>query len=294
MTRLRVAEGDLVELRSRRGRLVLPARASTSVAPTQAFVAMHWGDEFLQGGVNALTNPATCPTSKQPELKHAAVAITRVDLPWRVLALGWFDDEAAALQARRALRAAMAGFAQASCVAFGRDRVGLLFRAAAAGPADGAVVEAIAQALALKGPQTLQYVDARRGQRRSLRLAERQGTRQLQAALLAGDTRAESWLVPLLQQEQPVPAGSPLLAPGALQPGQAAQPRDKQVCSCFDVRLSRIEAVLQQSEGTAAARLAGLQAALKCGTQCGSCVPELQRLVQQHAPAQAMAPTAAA
>jgi assimilatory nitrate reductase catalytic subunit len=111
----------------------------------------------------------------------------------------------------------------------------------------------------------------------------------LRAALLAGDTRAENWLVPLLQQEQAVPVGSPLLAPGPLQAAGASQPRDKQVCSCFDVRQSRIEAVLQQSVGTAAERLAGLQGALKCGTQCGSCVPELQRLVQRHTLASAAA-----
>ncbi len=279
---LRVAEGELVELRSRRGRLVLPARASTTVAPTQAFVAMHWGDEFLLGGINALTNPAYCPQSKQPELKHAAVAITRLDLPWRLLALGWFDDEASALQARDLLRSKMALFAHASCVAFGRQRSGLLFRASAATPAENSVVDRIAQAFALKGPLTLHYTDIRRGQRRSLRLAERDGTSQLQAALLAGDTRDESWLVPLLQQEQPVPVGSRLLVPGALPGARTSAPRDPQVCSCFDVRLSRIEAVLSQAEGTASARLASLQGALKCGTQCGSCVPELKRLVQQR------------
>ncbi len=32
--------------------------------------------------------------------------------------------------------------------------------------------------------------------------------------------------------------------------------------------------------GDAPARLAALQAELGCGTQCGSCVPELRRLVQ--------------
>jgi assimilatory nitrate reductase catalytic subunit len=281
MSRLRLVEGDLVELRSRRGRLVLPARGSSTVAPTQAFVAMHWGDEFLLGGVNALTSAAVCPQSRQPELKHAAVSVTRMDLPWRVLALGWFEDDAAALLARQTVRAHMAGFAHASCVAFGRERPGLLFRAAAAAPADTTVLDQIAQAFALKNPLTLQYADARRGQRRSLRLAERSGTRQLQAVLLAGDTRAESWLVPLLQQEQAVPAGSPLLAPGPLQGAGASAPRDQQVCSCFDVRLSRIEAVLQAAVGTAAARLAALQGALQCGTQCGSCVPELKRLVQR-------------
>jgi assimilatory nitrate reductase catalytic subunit len=53
---------------------VLPVRASDTVAPAQAFVAMHWGDEFLAGagGVNALTSRRFCPHSRQPELKHAA------------------------------------------------------------------------------------------------------------------------------------------------------------------------------------------------------------------------------
>ena len=35
-----------MQVQSRRGRLVLPAQASTQVAPAQAFIAMHWGDEF--------------------------------------------------------------------------------------------------------------------------------------------------------------------------------------------------------------------------------------------------------
>ena len=32
---------------SRRGALVLPVRASDAVAPAQAFIAMHWGEEFV-------------------------------------------------------------------------------------------------------------------------------------------------------------------------------------------------------------------------------------------------------
>ncbi len=31
--------------------------------------------------------------------------------------------------------------------------------------------------------------------------------------------------------------------------------------------------------------LAGLQATLACGTQCGSCVPELKRMLSEHHPA---------
>jgi assimilatory nitrate reductase catalytic subunit len=36
--------------------------------------------------------------------------------------------------------------------------------------------------------------------------------------------------------------------------------------------------------GDEAARLAALQSALRCGTNCGSCLPELKRLVRVAAP----------
>jgi formylmethanofuran dehydrogenase subunit D len=108
LVRLQLQQGDLVQVQSRRGRLVLPAMASTQVAPAQAFIAMHWGDEVLgglqRGGVNALTSPAFCTQSKQPELKHAAVKIVKAVLPWQLLARAWLPNHIA-LQ-RRAERTA--------------------------------------------------------------------------------------------------------------------------------------------------------------------------------------------
>jgi len=91
---------------------VLPVAASEQVAPAQAFIAMHWGDDYLSGqtgtlaaasGINALTSPVFCPHSKQPELKHTAVKVLKAELPWRLLALAWLD-EADALDARQALQ----------------------------------------------------------------------------------------------------------------------------------------------------------------------------------------------
>ena len=91
LARLRLASGDLVQVKSRRGALVLPVSSSTSVAPAQAFIAMHWGDEVLggrhRGGINALTSPAFCPQSKQPELKHAAVKLEKLVAPWQMVSL---------------------------------------------------------------------------------------------------------------------------------------------------------------------------------------------------------------
>ncbi len=48
---------------------------------------------------------------------------------------------------------------------------------------------------------------------------------------------------------------------------------ERAVCACFKVGEAEIRAAV-----TAGATLAGLQKNLKCGTNCGSCVPELRRL----------------
>ncbi|HTH61649.1 MAG TPA: sulfite reductase subunit alpha [Paraburkholderia sp.] len=76
---LGVADGDSVEIRSRRGRAVLPARVTDRVQPGACFAPMHWNDLFGDDlCINALTHDATDPVSLQPELKCCAVALTRV------------------------------------------------------------------------------------------------------------------------------------------------------------------------------------------------------------------------
>ena len=56
--------------------------------------------------------------------------------------------------------------------------------------------------------------------------------------------------------------------------------RGKQVCSCFDVSAPQIDAALRSTTGTLDQRLQRLQDELKCGTNCGSCLPELKHLVR--------------
>jgi assimilatory nitrate reductase catalytic subunit len=103
--------------------------------------------------------------------------------------------------------------------------------------------------------------------------------------VLAGDTRAEVWIKPLLQDELPAAAyGRLLLMPGARAPVAIAA-RGKQICTCFNVTDDAIQARLQTCEGNEEQRLAALQASLRCGTNCGSCLPEIKRLVRGSAPA---------
>jgi sulfite reductase (NADPH) flavoprotein alpha-component len=78
--RLGVRDGDRVEIRSRRGRSVLPAVLDDAVRPGVCFAPMHWADAFAPDvAVNAVTNDAVDADSLQPEFKVCAVALTAIE-----------------------------------------------------------------------------------------------------------------------------------------------------------------------------------------------------------------------
>jgi len=306
MFRRQLKEGDLVHVTSKRGSIVVKVEASPEVAMSQAFMAMHWGGEYLSGrssigqplaGVNALTTSAYCPSSKQPELKHAAVKILKAELPWSLLAMAWLP-EGDALAAREQLKPLMAAFAFTSCVPFsnnkpladgGQERTGVLFRAAGHEAAPTSMLADLERILGLNGPDSLGYADKKKGQHRTVRLARHGDEAELTGFVLAGDTSAQSWIATLLKEELPAQAfGRLLLLPGA-KPPVAVQSRGKPVCNCFnvtDIAIATHLSTLSQGGGGAGylatdeERLASLQGALKCGTNCGSCVPELKRRVR--------------
>ncbi|MDB5875262.1 MAG: assimilatory nitrate reductase alpha subunit apoprotein [Ramlibacter sp.] len=288
MSRRGLAEGDLVHLTSKRGSIVVPVQASNEIGLSQAFMAMHWGSEYLTGcsatgtplaGVNAITTSAYCPSSKQPELKHAAVKILKAELPWSLLGVAWLPDDEA-LHVREELRQVMALFPFASCVPFGRERSGVLLRAAAHEAPPDELMARIEGLLGLAGADALRYADRKKGQRRAMRLGRHGEEARLEAFVLAGDTSAQAWIKTLLQDELPAQSyGRLLLVPGAKAP-VAVQSRGKQVCTCFNVTDAAITDHLAHSTGSETDRLASLQAGLQCGTNCGSCVPELKRMVR--------------
>ncbi|MCS6849943.1 MAG: nitrate reductase [Gemmataceae bacterium] len=77
--RLGLADGDLVQLSSRRGTIRLPARVRPGVSPGMVFVPFHWGDLFAEGNAaNYLTISAIGRVAKQPELKFCAVSLEKV------------------------------------------------------------------------------------------------------------------------------------------------------------------------------------------------------------------------
>ena len=326
MARRLLKDGDLVYVSSKRGTIVVPLQASPEIAVSQAFIAMHWGEEYLSGlsssgeplaGVNAITTSAYCPASKQPELKHAAVKIVKAELPWSLLAMAWLSDTEA-LTARERLKALMKAFPFTSCTPFSnntplvsnpgeadaavkRERTGILFRAAGHQAPSDEVLADLERILKLNSSDTLHYADRKKGQRRTVRLQRVNQNGKDHAELLgfalSGDTSAEAWIKTLLLDELPAQAyGRLLLLPGAKPPAAVSdsmKKRGKLICTCLNVTDAAIDehlASLSQginlgasgmgSLATDETRLASLQSTLKCGTNCGSCVPELKRMVR--------------
>lgn len=264
----RLKAGDLVRVKSRRGEVVVIAEASDSLRPGQCFLPMHWGARFMGGlGINALTLPAFDAVSKQPELKHAAVQVAKVDLPWRMAALAVGDGAKLLDAVQPLLRAcdyAAAGLA-------GRDRDVLTLRLAHTQPLPEILLAALDAALGLDDPlAVMHYQDSPRGISKRVRV----DGGKVSAARLTGETAAFDWLRDVIVEGQDAASlRTWMLAPVA-RPPAGGRVRGRVICNCLNVTEPDIVAAI-----TAGADLAALQATLKCGSECGSCVPELKRLI---------------
>ncbi|WP_310487479.1 nitrate reductase [Chamaesiphon sp. VAR_69_metabat_338] len=77
--RLQIENGEIVEIRSRRGTGRFPALVTAAIDRGTVFVPMHWGELWAKDAeANLFTHDAACPDSLQPELKACAVQLVPV------------------------------------------------------------------------------------------------------------------------------------------------------------------------------------------------------------------------
>ncbi len=270
MQRRGLQDGDIVRVKSRRGELSARAQGSDEIRTAQTYLPMHWGGRFMHGGgINSLTLAAFDPVSKQPELKHAAVQVEKLDYRWHVVAMRSGD----ASRYLDAVRPLLARFPYASCGLSGREVPLLVFRAAADVPAADELIADLDAVLELNDDTcAMDYRDPRRGV--SKRVLVQDG--KLVGVRLTGETAARDWLNELMAQGASAEAVRRwMLAPVASPP--AGKPlRGRIVCNCLDVAEPDIRRRL--ADGVT---LEQIQMELKCGTSCGSCLPELRCMAQQ-------------
>jgi len=278
MARRELADGDLVTLRNKRGSLRLRVAASDTLRPAHAWLPMHWGGQFMRGaGVNALMPAATDPVSRQPELKHAAVQVEKFATGWQLVALR--RDDAGTLAAR--LQPWLARFDYATLAPAGRESTVLVLRAwggAETPPPTAELLAELVAAMGLDALHALAFSDARRGiAKRALIEDDR-----LVGALLCKETRAADWLLDLATGGGKSGGSTQALrkwifAPLAAPP-DAGPARGRIVCNCHDVAESEL-----RGDYAAGLNLDAVMEKRKCGTSCGSCLPEIKRMAAETA-----------
>ncbi len=278
MAQRQLPDGALVEVRSRRGTLVVRVQTDASLQPGQAFLPMHWGDRFLKGlGINALTLPAFDALSKQPELKHAGIEVQAIDLPWTLEALIEGDVQ----QRLEALRPLCESFAHASFGLVGRETPALVLRAAHHQAPAADLLDQLHECLGLSDGPVMRYDDPR-DERGCIPIHKRVRLEEgrLTGYCLSGETRARNWLRELWQNQTSLDDDTGralrrwLLAPLESPPGQTTTRTGKTLCTCMNVSEAAIREGIERG-----CDLNALKQNLGCGTQCGSCVPEIKRLL---------------
>lgn len=254
-----IADRSLVRLSSPYGWMLARAQCNPGQRRGSVFVPMHWNGQFTaQGRVDGLIPPVVDADSGQPESKHAPVRVS----PWPV---SW--------QAEIFLRAEIAA---PKGIYWSRVAQNGLTHYIMAGQQPVEDWPAwLQQHFMLEG---LTVQTAQLAQRGLHLIGWRQGEVQLafyvrkQAPLL--DRAA------ILSAFEHPPIGGPQRLALLAGRGASGQPAaGATVCSCFGVGENRIIAAIQAGCHSTEA----LGASLQCGTNCGSCLPELKKLIQQHA-----------
>ncbi len=106
----------------------------------------------------------------------------------------------------------------------------------------------------------------------------------LLGGIFVGDAAPYTSLRPLLGRELPAEPGAYLSAAGAEPPANSDLPDDVQLCSCNNVSVGAVRAAIRGDEAAghieACTELEPLKACTRAGTQCGSCVPLVKKILE--------------
>jgi len=254
-----VRAGGLARIATRWGAMVARVQHSGSMARGSVFVPIHWNAQFASDArVGALVNPVVDPISGEPEFKHTPAQVEEFNVSWYGFALSRqalaMDDIVhwTRIQGQQHIRYELAG------------------RQPIADPGTWA-----REFACVKDDEAdwLEYEDTSAGVYRAVHLLDE----RIETCIFISprpDLPARSWLAGLFAKQRLEEADrSGLLLGHALAKAADAGPT---VCSCFGVGRTTIREAIRQHSLTTAAQVT---ACVKAGGNCGSCVPEIKRVL---------------
>jgi assimilatory nitrate reductase catalytic subunit len=262
--KLGVATGDLIRVQTVHAAAIMRAKVNDGQRVGEVFAPMHWTDRFGSSGpVDRLVAGVTDPISGQPELKATAARLAPIPTLWRGMLVGGpktLSD---------------AGFYHARIPT---DAGGQVYEMRGWGPLPetGALADWVVRFIGKpNGAERIEIVDPLHGTYRFATIADG----RLKSCLML-TTKAQfplpdrADLVALIGQ-QIGPAEREIL--GAIVEAADAVPAKRTVCACFGIDGTQIEQAIRTGRLTSAAEIG---VALKAGTNCGSCLPELKEILR--------------
>jgi assimilatory nitrate reductase catalytic subunit len=255
--RFHLQDGGLARLNSRHGNMLARVQVSDEQRIGSVFVPMHWNDAYARSArVDALAAPIIDPISGQPELKHTPVYAVPYRPAWQGFVLS--RERLALPEANYCACTQGAGY----------------WRHEIAGEVLPGNWRDWVQAVMSCSGDLIEYRDAAMGRYRAACV---QDGRLEAVFFIAPDQRLpeREWLASLFSQTAIDPADLAGLLTARPPKGSAAN-TGRTVCACFSVGEKTILNAIQQ-QGLTSVEAVG--ACLKAGTGCGSCVPEIRRIL---------------
>lgn len=259
LKRFDLIEGHLARLVLEDGRFVGRVRESAEQRPGEVFIPIHWNRQFASQGVaTVLTTSVTDPVSGQPETKHGRAAIGPFRATWHGRLLvrrerpkRWKADYWCYVPMNHSDSWWVAGRQPLQWPDALTDWLGGRAQLVMSDPSEGRY-------------RAARLVD---GRLEAILMLDRDPNRLPDAGWMdrcfAEERLSEA-------QRRALLSGRDIDVPetGAI------------VCSCFQVGERQIAAAVRQGSTTVEA----LGEQLRCGTNCGSCIPELRELIGSSVP----------
>jgi assimilatory nitrate reductase catalytic subunit len=275
-----VASGGFARIESRHGAAIMRIRTTDAQRRGEVFAAMHWSRTNTSAGpADSLVGAALDPVSGQPEFKATAVTVVPQPMAWHGLLLrrDYAQLDAPDYWCRIAIDG---GFAYTLA---GVDALA----AESETPGEARVLEwlGLHGAGAAEAPDLAVYADPARGVFRYAHFA----AGRLDACLfIARDPSSlpDRVSAVMMFAEAPPDHNRARVLAGVSLAGIASP--GPTVCACFAVGRNTIAEAVRSGNFTAVAEIS---AALRAGTNCGSCLPELAAILSETRTAGGMAGT---
>ena len=263
-----ITDRGLVRVESAQASVVMRATVDDGLRPGDVFAPMHWTDQFASSGpVDRLVHAVTDPVSGQPDLKGTRVRVTTIKEAWRgnILRLAGGEPELsdtvwwAKAQASAGFAFELSGWSSLEQ----EIRSEVVLRRLLHIPGDAELVS---------------YSDPRKAMFRYAGIAQGRLAGCAFFGPAGEDFPGVEQAKMLLGKEISVVERVGLLA--GLDPTSNAS-AGKIICACFSVSDHAIRAAIRDDNLMTPAAIGK---ALKAGTNCGSCVPEIKKLIGAETP----------